>query len=311
MAAGSLAGAYLKLFLAPVLWGGALVAGRVVTVGLPPFTITWVRFVLVTVFLVPVLRFREGVLPRLSRRDVMIIAGLAVSGVVVFNFLLFSGLQTVTAVRSAVIIALAPAVVALILFLVFHERLNVAGGIGIAVAFLGAAVTISEGDPAMILEGGIAPGDLLLLGAVLAWAVYTITARYAMKELSPLAVLTYSCAIGALLLTPVAIAEDAVGAVFRQPPVTWVAIIYLSFGAAGLAYLWYYEGIRAVGAGRAAVFLNLEPAAALVLGAVLLQEQLTVPVLAGAALVLAGLYLVNRPERRERNGGGGAIGDSA
>lgn len=288
------ASAYVKLFLAPVLWGGALVAGRIVTVGLPPFTITWVRFLLVTVFLLPALRYKEGRLPIPSRRDLVVIFALAVSGVVLFNYLLFSGLRTVSAVRSAVIIALAPAVVALLQRAFFREHIVFRGVLGIATAFLGAIITITDARPAQALAGGIAPGDFFLLGAVLAWAAYTILARYAMRVLSPLAVLTYASAIGAVLLTPVAVREGAIANAFQQSALTWIALLYLSFGAAGLAYLWYYEGIRAVGASRAAVFLNLEPASALVLGAVILGEALTWPVVAGAVLVLAGLYLVNR-----------------
>lgn len=292
--------AYVKLFFAPVLWGGALVAGRIVTVGLPPFTVTWVRFLLVTLLLVPVLRIREGRLPRPNRSDLLIIVALALSGVVVFNFLLFSGLRTVTAVRSAVIIALAPALVALLLRVILGERTGLRGSLGIVVAFLGAAVTITEGRPAAAVAGGIAAGDLLLLGAVLAWAVYTIIARYAMRNLSALAVLTYASAIGTLLLTPVVIREGALGMVLQQPPVTWIAMLYLSFGAAGIAYLWYYEGIHQVGPSGAAIFLNLEPAAALVLGALLLREALTPAVLAGAVLVLVGMYLVNTRRRSSR-----------
>ena len=295
-----LTGAYIKLFLAPVLWGGSLVAGRIVTVGLPPFTITWVRFVLVTIFLLPVLRFSEGRLVRPTWSDLAFIIALSLTGVVLFNYFLFAGLRTVTAVRSGVLIALSPAVVALILWVFFRETVGGLGALGIVVAFLGAIVTITEGNIARAVAGGVSPGDFLLLGAVLAWSVYTITARYAMRRLTPLAVLTWSSAAGALLLTPVAAAERAIAAILAQPMVTWIAILYLSFGAAGLAYLWYYEGIKRVGASEAAIFLNLEPAAALILGAVILQEAVTLPVLIGAVLVLIGMYLVNRP-RKERS----------
>lgn len=103
---------YLKLALAPILWGGALVAERVVAAELPPITITWIRFLLVSVFLLPVLRLYEGRLPQPGRRDWVLLVLLSVTGVVVFNLLRFSGLQTVTAVRSSVLIALAPSVVA-------------------------------------------------------------------------------------------------------------------------------------------------------------------------------------------------------
>lgn len=280
--------------VAPVLWGGALVAGRVVSADLPPITITWVRFVLVGLLLVPVLWIREGRFPRPRRTDLVALVLLSLTGVVVFNLLLFSGLQTVTAVRSSVIIALGPSVVALLLVVFFHERAERNTVFGIAVAFAGAVVTITNGRPTHILAGGISVGDAYLLGCVFSWAIYTIIARYAIRNLSSLSVLTYSSILGAAMLTPVAVRADIAAEVAVATPQAWVALAYLVFGAAGFAYLMYYEGIRLVGPNRAAVFLNLEPVSAIFLGVVLLGEALTPPVLIGAALVILGLYLVNR-----------------
>lgn len=286
---------YIKLALAPILWGGALVAGRVVAAELPPITITWIRFLLVSVFLLPVLRLYEGRLPRPGRRDWLLLVLLSVTGVVVFNLSLFSALKTVTAVRSSVLIALAPSVVAVALVTFFREPAHWNTVAGIVIAFAGAVVTITDGQPARVLEGGISAGDLYLLGCVLSWAVYTILARPAMRHLSALAVLTYASIIGTILLTPFAAQGGIIAALAGQAWSTWGGLLYLSLGAAGLAYLWYYEGIRDVGPGKAAVFLNLEPVSAIALGVVLLGEALTWPVMVGAVLVITGLYLVNRP----------------
>ncbi|MFP4373799.1 MAG: DMT family transporter [Spirochaetaceae bacterium] len=288
---------YIKLALGPILWGGALVAGRVVSADLPPLTITWVRFALVSIMLLPVVRLREGRLPRPNRGDLLVLAMLSVTGVVMFNLFLFSGLRTVTAVRSSVILSLSPSVVALVMVTLFRERAGWNTVVGIFVAFLGAVVTITDGDPARVLRGGITIGDLFLLGCVISWSAYTIIARYAMRNLSSLTVLAYSSIIGSLLLTPIAARADVITEFGAAAVGTWLAFAYLVFGAAGLAYLMYYEGIREVGPNRAAVFINLEPVTAIVLGVGLLGEGLSAPLLAGAALVILGLYLVNRPER--------------
>ncbi len=288
---------YIKLALGPILWGGALVAGRVVSADLPPLTITWVRFALVSIMLLPVVRLREGRLPRPSRGDLLVLLMLSVTGVVMFNLFLFSGLRTVTAVRSSVILSLSPSVVALVLVTLFGERAGWNTVLGIIVAFVGAVVTITNGDPARVIAGGISVGDLFLLGCVLSWSAYTIIARYAMRNLSSLSVLAYSSIIGTLLLTPVAARADVVTEFASASLATWLAFAYLVFGAAGLAYLMYYEGIREVGPNRAAVFINLEPVTAILLGVGLLGEGLSAPLLIGAALVILGLYLVNRPER--------------
>jgi len=288
---------YIKLALGPILWGGALVAGRVVSADLPPLTITWVRFALVSIMLLPVVRLREGRLPRPSRSDLLVLLMLSVTGVVMFNLFLFSGLRTVTAVRSSVILSLSPSVVALVMVTLFRERAGWNTVIGIIVAFVGAVVTITNGDPARVLAGGISIGDLFLLGCVLSWSAYTIIARYAMRNLASLTVLAYSSVIGTLLLTPVAARADVVTEFAAATLATWFSFAYLVFGAAGLAYLMYYEGIREVGPNRAAVFINLEPVTAILLGVGLLGEGLSAPLLIGAALVILGLYLVNRPER--------------
>ena len=287
--------AYIKLVLAPILWGGALVAGRVVAADLSPLTITWIRFLLVSVFLLPVLRLFEGRFPRPKRRDWFLLILLGLTGVVLFNLLLFAGLKTVTAVRSSVLIALGPAVTAIAMMTFFREPARWNALVGIATAFVGAVITITNGHPGRLLAGGISIGDGYLLCCVLSWAAYTILARPAMQVLSPLAVLAYSSLIGTILLTPFALHGGIVASLAGFSWITWGCLLYLSFGAAGLAYLWYYMGVRDVGPSRAAVFINLEPVSAILLGVLLLGETLTWPVLVGGALVISGLYLVNRP----------------
>ncbi len=286
---------YLRLTLAPILWGGALVAGRVVAAELSPILITWIRFLLVSVFLLPLLRIYEGHLPRPSRHDGVLLAMLALTGVVVFNLLLFSGLKTVTAVRSSVLIALGPAVVAILMMTFFREPARGHTIAGILIAFAGAVVTITDGRPARALAGGLSAGDLYLAGSVLCWAAYTILARPAMRRLAPLTVLTYSSIIGTVFLTPFALQRGTLAQLAGCSWTAWGSLFYLSIGAAGVAYLCYYMGIRDVGPSRAAVFLNLEPVSAIALGVLLLGERLTWPVLVGAVSVIAGLYLVNRP----------------
>jgi drug/metabolite transporter (DMT)-like permease len=69
----------------------------------------------------------------------------------------------------------------------------------------------------------------------------------------------------------------------------------LGFFGTALGFQWYYEGIRAIGPSRAGVFINLVPVSAMSLSYLLLDEKLSPSLLAGAILVLAGVYLTNRP----------------
>ena len=291
---------YVKLFFVPILWGGALVAGRVVAPNLPPFTTAFLRFLAVSLFLLPFLYAREGGFPRLTRRSALLLVLLSFTGVMMFNFFLFSGLRTVTAVRSAVFIAFTPAVVALASALFFRERINLLMGLGIVSAFIGAVITITNGDIQVLLSRAVSTGDLFLLGCVVMWTIYSITAKFVMNEIAPFTLLTYGSLIGSLLMIPFVLYEGAIFNLHSQPIETWFGLLYLSIGAAGIAYLWYYEGIKAVGAPRAAIFLNLEPVAAMVLGIVILNEQITLPVLIGALLVIFGLLLTNYPAKKPK-----------
>lgn len=286
--------AYLKLTAAPLLWGGALVVGRVVTRDLPPFTIAWVRFTLAVLFMLPLIRWNEGRLPRPTGKQWGIIALLGVTGVVLFNFFLFSGLRYVEAGRSSIFLSFTPVVVALLSLIIRRQRYGVKMWLGLTIALLGALLVITGGNFGSLLQNSAAKGDLLMMGAVFSWALYSLLGRIRLAPLSSLAVLTYSCLAGALLLLPLSLWEGGWTALAAFPVSSWWSILYLSFGAAGLAYLWYYQGVQAAGSTEASVFMNLEPVAALLFGTLFLGEELTLLLLTSAVLVMGGVYLTTR-----------------
>jgi drug/metabolite transporter (DMT)-like permease len=79
----------------------------------------------------------------------------------------------------------------------------------------------------------------------------------------------------------------------------WASIAFLGVFGTAVAFVWFYEGVRAIGPARAAVFINLVPVAAVALGVLLLGEALEPSMLAGGALVVAGVWLLNRPAPRD------------
>lgn len=283
-----------------MLWGGALVAGRVITVSMSPFTITFLRFIAVSLFLFPSLYIKNGSLPVPSRRELALLAALGITGILLYNVFLFSGLRTVTAIRSSVIIAFTPSVVALVSGLFFREEITRRMWLGIFFAFVGAVITITEGQLGLIFKNPFSIGDLFLLGCVGTWTVYSLIAKHAMRDLDPLTVLTYGSFLGAILLIPFVLRDGSIWQLASQPPAAWISLAYLSIGAAGIAYLFYYQGIKAVGASRSAIFLNLEPVAAIALGMLILDEKLTLPISIGAVLVIGGLFLTTYQPKKDR-----------
>jgi drug/metabolite transporter (DMT)-like permease len=169
--------------------------------------------------------------------------------------------------------------------------------LGICVALVGAAVVITRGDPAGAVSdigSSFGLGETMMMLAVASWAAYTLISRKAMESLSPIAATTYATLWGLALLAMGAAGE--VGSIqwMSLGWQAWAAIIYLGAIGTVLGFIWYYEGIRAVGPSRTAVFTNLVPAFGVMLSAVLLGEDILASMLVGGAISVVGVTLANR-----------------
>jgi len=291
---------YLKLVASMIIWGGTWVAGRVVSGSMAPFAASFLRFFFAALFMVFMTVRLEHRLPRLAPRDWGSVALMAASGIVAYNLLFFEGLKTVPAGRAAVIVACIPAVLALTSSILFKDRLPLSRALGIPLSLAGVATVISGGDYGALLRGGIGLGELCIFGCVGAWTVYTLAGKRAMARLSPLAAVTWSCIVGDLLLFAVAWPSGLFTQAAVAPPLVWISLLFLGIIATGLAFCWYYEGVKALGPSRAGIFINLVPVAAVLLGAVLLDEPVTWTLLGGGLLVIGGVWLVNRPAEKRK-----------
>lgn len=285
---------YLKLVAVTLFWGGTFIAGRVLAQAMPPLVAAAGRFALAAVLLLLLAWQVEGGLPRLTRRQWGATLLLGATGVFLYNLFFFGALARLPASRTALIIALNPIVTAIATALLLRERLGPARWAGIALALLGSAVVITRGDPTAALEESVGVGELLMFGGVCAWAAYTLIGRRAMQGLTPIAATTYAALWGGLLL--------CLGALWQWeglPPEaldakSLIAIGYLGLFGTVLGFVWYYEGVKALGPSRAAVFNNLVPVFGVALGAALLGEEVLLSMLLGGALVVAGVMLTNR-----------------
>jgi drug/metabolite transporter (DMT)-like permease len=163
--------------------------------------------------------------------------------------------------------------------------------VGILLSIVGALLTITGGNFSAIISNGLAIGDIYMITAVLCWAGYSILIKKAVSSLSPLVVLTYGAIMGIILLLPFTFYENGWSTLHNLTWPIFLSLLYLGFFAAGIAYLWYFQGIKKVGSSVSSVFLNLEPVAAIAIGILLLDEKLTLPLAIGAVLVISGLFL--------------------
>lgn len=291
----------IKLVMAAMFWGGTFTAGSVLIQTVPLITAAFGRFLVAAVLLVWLSTRLEGGLPRLSRSQVTITAALGLTGIFFYNIFFLSALSYIPASRTSLFVSLTPIVTTLLASMIFRERLHLKSWLGIGVALIGAMIVITRGDLAGALQDirlTFGKGETMMLLAVLSWAAYTLISRIAMESLSPLAATTYATLWGLAFL--------ALGAAREASSVQWStlswqtfsALLYLGSAGTVVAFMWYQEGIRAIGPSRTAVFTNLVPAFGVPLSAIILSEDLLISMLLGGIVSIVGVTLTNQKQSR-------------
>jgi len=288
---------YCKLVATALVWGATWIAGRIAVSEASPLAVASWRFLLATLVLGALLMARAG-WPRWTRGEWLIVAALGASGIFLYNICFLYGLQVIEAGRGALVVALTPAIIAAGDWLLFSAPMSPAKAGGITLAACGCLLVVSNGDPWRLVSGDIGFGEWLIVVCSLLWAAYTFIGRRGTRSLSPLAMTFGASLTGWLMLTAAALLQ---GSLFSLEAITahgWAAIIFLGVFGAALAFTWYAEAVQRIGPTRSAVFINLVPVSAVVLGALLLGERLGFAVLAGGVLIIAGVLITNQAGAR-------------
>jgi drug/metabolite transporter (DMT)-like permease len=289
---------YLTLAGVTMIWGGTFVAGRFLAGSLSPMFAASLRFLLASAALLIFIWLAKTPLARPTPRQWRQLTLLGFFGICFYNLCFFYGLHYINASRASLIVALNPAVIGLASWLLFKERLGQLKVAGIAVCIAGAGIVIVSRNPQLLAATADAwIGDLLILGCVAGWGVYSLLSRELNQTLGPVQTVTYSILIGTVMLWTLAAFRGELSwtALVDLGTAQWLSLIYLGVLGSAFAYIGYYDGIRKIGATRSGVFIALNPLTAVILGALLLGEQLTLAMCLGGALILTGIYLCNKP----------------
>jgi drug/metabolite transporter (DMT)-like permease len=258
---------------------------------LPPVSFTFLRYVIASVTLVILLRWREGRF-RLPTGDVRNVVLLGVVGFGFYQILWTVGLRAIPAGDSALLIATTPVITALLAAAFGLDAPNPVKLIGAFVSFLGVAVVIAAGQGLDLLAS--LGGDLLTLAAALCWAIYTIAGARILRRHSALVITTWAVVVGMLFIAPVGIGQLISTPIVGFGPGVVIAVIYSGTLAAGFSNVVVFHGVRLLGPTRVTSLQSLVPAMAVVMAAVFLQEPLRPVQIVGGIVILAGVALLRR-----------------
>jgi drug/metabolite transporter (DMT)-like permease len=271
-----------------VLWGLNFIVVKAALAALPPVGFTFLRFVLASITLFVLLRWREGSVG-LPRRDLVAICALGALGFGIYQILWTTGLTSVPAGDSALLIASTPVLVAFLAVVAGSDALTPAKLVGGMVSFVGVAIVIASGH-GLSLGSSIA-GEATTLLAALCWSVYLAFGAPFLGRYSPLRATAWATVAGTIVLAPVAVVQLASAGLTGVPLDVVGAVLYSGFLAAGVSNVVVQNGVRVIGPTRTAALQFLVPALAVVFAALLLAEPIRPGQVVGGIVIVAGVLV--------------------
>ena len=287
----SRASAFALLAAANLMWSGNWILGRALRETFDPIALNFWRWLVAVAVMAP---FAAGAAWRrraLIRRHFALLAFLAVAGVVLFQGLVYLGLESTTAINAVLINASAPAFIVVCSWIVDRESAGWRQVAGMALSFLGVIVIVCQGEPARLAQLEFHRGDAWILLAMPVWGIYSVMVKRCPAELRG-AALTFTLAvIGMAILLPLYFAAAPRGPL-RLPSASEAgAVLYVAVAASVLAFLCWNRGVAAVGANAAGFTLPLLPAFGTLLAIGALGETFRAFHAAGFATILVGVLL--------------------
>ena len=293
---------YASLVFVMIIHAISVIVSRDIRAEIPPVGLTFWRYLIATVLLLPFV-YRQCVeqwrgIRQMWRHIVVIAVAQAALGQVLF----YVGLHTTTATNAGLIIALQPAIVILCAFLVLGDVMSRSQVLGLGLALVGAAIIVVRGDLNVMRNLDFVIGDFWVLLAILCWGYYAILVRQCAAVISPLVIFETQSFVAFVSLLPIYIIEMTVFGNYM--PVTLHAagtVMFFAVFSSIIALGIVIYAIATIGPGRSAMFSYLIPPFTAIGAVALLGESFERHHLIGMVAVLGGVFLATRQPMGGRN----------
>ncbi|MCH7824943.1 MAG: EamA family transporter [Acidobacteria bacterium] len=287
-----LTSADLLLVAVCVVWGTNFVVVKSALADFHPLAFNGLRFAIAATVLLGLQWRFEGlsvlrpVLPRI------IVLGLV--GNVAYQMLFIYGLAQTEASQASLLTATTPLWVLVLVRFSGHDKFSGRVVVGLAMGLAGVMLLLWESFNDVGSERRFWTGNLLLLGASVSWAIYTVYSQPLLRQLRPLALTSATMVAGAVPLLAMGLPEIVSIRVDEVSLASWAGLFYSALLALVFGYIGWSHGVQAIGSTRTASYVNLIPVVATATAWVWLGERLSAPQLLGATAVIAGIALSRR-----------------
>jgi drug/metabolite transporter (DMT)-like permease len=289
---------YLLLVGAAFFWGGNAVAGKFLADSLPPVTISFIRLTIGVMIMSPVII-------RLLRRDMAalrvnfkLLLFLAVTGVIGFNLLIYWALNYTTAINATLLNSTSPLFIFLLSALLIGEKMELKYWVSMGLSMFGVLIVITQGSFERMLSFQFNIGDLIMVLAVISWALYSIYIKKISGMLPSLAIFGFTLAIGFMVMIPAVAIELSIVPLGEVDLADWSALLYIGIFPSICSFLLWNRAVTMIGPSKASISLNLIPVFGTVAAFFFLGEVITIPQIIGGCLVFIGVFITSFTKKK-------------
>ena len=287
--------AYLMLVCATLFWAGNFMIGKFAFLtDIPPMSLVFFRWLLVWLILLPftfkeIQKFKNVILENLP-----LLFFLALTSVGLFNSFTYLALVYTQVINASLFNTAIPAIIILLCFIFKIEKTNKYQILGLIISVLGILSIITKLDLEIILSLNFNKGDLIMIGGVVAWGLYSSFLKKKNFTLPLLTLVHVLCTFGLIFIFPQFMYEFAQGQMIEFNINLFYILIFLAlFPSIGSYYCWA-GAVSIIGANRAGIFLSLIPLFSTIMAIFFYKEEFQFFHLIGAILIILGLFLSNK-----------------
>lgn len=276
------------LLLMALIWGINFSVVKFATEVMSPMAFTGLRVMLAAAVLMGFASARKRQFP--SVRDILPLMALGILGNGLYQILFVQGLARTKVANAALIVAATPALIAIVSRVRGVDRVNRRVLGGIALSLSGVALVVLGSS-----RGGSGKstlfGTMLVLGGTTCWTAFTVLLQPYARRLDPIHLSAFTMLGGSIPMVLFAVPSLVATEWSLMGPAAWGAVFYASVISMGVAYLFWYRGLRVLGPTRTAVYANLQPVIAITVAWIFLHDAPTVWQGVGTGTIMTGLFL--------------------
>ena len=287
--------AYLLLILTTIFWSGNFIVGKAASMyGIPPFSLNFYRWFFAGLILLP-FTYKEIITKKsyiLNNIGFFIILG--VTSITIFNSIVYYSLYYTQVISGVLMISTIPVWIIFISSLLNIEKTNFFQIIGVAFSLTGVVFIITKVDLELVKNLDFNKGDLTMVIAMFAWAIYSALLKKKKYEISQITLLEVVIITGLIFLTPIYFIEMNFGNTIKLGKPFYLTLTYVVLFPGLCSFFFWIKGISIIGANRAGVFLHLMPIFGAIMAMFIFDEKFMFYHFLGAIFILSGIILSNK-----------------